>query len=247
MLKGDDWDVNSFVERWSAGGPLPGMPYYDPNKIVHGEQTLEVFKPFPVEGGRFKSIKKCTGVYDKGSGMVIDSIIDLYGEKDNVHYLRMGTSMFVRGYGGWGGPKGPKKKSYVPPQRQPDAIEHFHTQRNQALLFRLSGDFNPLHADTALAPTVGFERPILHGLCSYAKCAHAVLKAFGDNERERFLSIQARFAQPVLPGETVDIAMWKVEDGPNTDGVIFIAKVGDRVVLSNGYVVLAKAKNDSKL
>lgn len=101
LLKGDDWDVNSFMERWQSGGPLPGMPPYDFNKIVHGEQSFETINPFPVEGGRFKSVKTCIGVYDKGSGMVIDSIVDIYGEEDKVHYARMGTKMFVRGYGGW--------------------------------------------------------------------------------------------------------------------------------------------------
>lgn len=89
------------MERWQSGGPLPGMPPYDFNKIVHGEQSFEAINPFPVEGGRFKTVKTCVGVYDKGSGMVIDSIVDIYGEEDNVHYARMGTKMFVRGYGGW--------------------------------------------------------------------------------------------------------------------------------------------------
>ena len=65
LLKDDTWDVNSFVDRWTAGGPLPGMPPYDPNKIVHGEQSLEVINPFPVEGGRFRSMRKCSGIYDK--------------------------------------------------------------------------------------------------------------------------------------------------------------------------------------
>lgn len=101
LLKGDDWDVNSFMERWTSGGPLPGVPSYDFNKIVHGEQSFEALRPFPAEGGRFKSVKTCVGVYDKGSGMVIDSVVDLYGEEDGVHYCRMGTKMFVRGYGGW--------------------------------------------------------------------------------------------------------------------------------------------------
>ena len=146
-------------------------------------------------------------------------------------------------------------------------MDKFETARNQALLFRLSGwvdmgyiyyvawnlihhpsDFNPLHADVNLAPLVGYERPILHGLCSYGKAVHSILRAFGNNDRLRFKSITARFAQPVLPGETVEIHMWKVEGPePKTDGVIFIAKVGDRVVLSNGYVVLHKEAPESKL
>lgn len=117
----------------------------------------------------------------------------------------------------------------------------FPTRRKQALLYRLSGDFNPLHADVDLAPRVGFPRPILHGLCSYGHCAYAILKNFGGNDRLRFKSIQARFAKPVFPGEIVEVHMWKVP-GPDskTDGVIFEARVGDRVVLNNGFVVLYK-------
>lgn len=136
--------------------------------------------------------------------------------------------------------------SYKPPSRPADAIDMFPTGRNQALLYRLSGDFNPLHADVQLAPRVGFPRPILHGLCSYGHCAYAVLKHFGGNDRFRFKSIQARFAKPVFPGETVEVHMWKVPgpDAKTEDGVIFEARVGDRVVLSNGFVVLYKQQGD---
>lgn len=80
---------------------LPGMPPYDPNKIVHGEQSLEIITPFPVEGGQFNLRKTCIGVYDKGSGMVIETALDLFDEQDKVHYCRMISSTFVRGYGGW--------------------------------------------------------------------------------------------------------------------------------------------------
>ncbi|KAI8055593.1 HotDog domain-containing protein [Gilbertella persicaria] len=250
LLKSDDWDVNSFMERWSVGGDLPGVPSYDFNKIVHGEQSFEVIRPFPVKGGYFKSIRSCVGVYDKGSGMVIDSAVDLYGKEDGLHYCRMGSKMFVRGYGGWNGPKGPKAVVYNPPQRDPDVTEIFKTAPNQALLYRLSGDFNPLHADIDLAPTAGFPRPILHGLCSYGKCAHSILKHFGDNDRTRLKTIEARFAQPVLPGETIEILMWKVDDkDPTLIGVIFQACVKERnaFVLTNGYATLTKEILNSKL
>ncbi|KAI8993412.1 HotDog domain-containing protein [Pilobolus umbonatus] len=251
LLKTDDWDVNSFMERWNSGGDLPGMPPYDFNKIVHGEQTFEVINPLPEEGGAFKTVKTCLGVYDKGSGMLIDSAVDLYGEDDGVHYCRMGQKMFVRGYGGWGGPKGPKTITYAPPNRAPDAVDDFETKPNQALLYRLCGDFNPLHADVSLAPTVGYPRPILHGLCSYGKSAHSILKHFGGNDRLRFKSMEARFAQPVFPGETVEISMWQTPiDDPKLIAVTFQARVKERDVLAltNGYVTLYKTDiSDSKL
>lgn len=259
------------MEEWNSGGPLPGVPEYDYNKIVHGEQKVETIQPFPVEGGRFKLVRSCTGVYDKGSGMLIDTALDVYGEQNNVHYCRLETKMFVRGYGGWDvkcfivcqinqktnkfihiqGPKGPKPETYNPPSREPDAVDVWKTNANQALLYRLSGDYNPLHADTALAPTVGFPRPILHGLCSYGKCTHAVIKHFGGNDSHRFKSINARFAQPVFPGETIEVLMWKVAtNDPKLDGIIFQARVKERnvVVLSNGYAELYKEeKNEAKL
>jgi acyl dehydratase len=237
-----------FTERFSSGGATPGIPPYNPDAIVHGEQSLEVINPFPVQGGRFKLIKTCTGVYDKGSGMVITSSVDLVGETDNVHYCRMGSQMFVRGYGGWGGPKGPKGPSYQPPADRPtpDATVHFHTGPHQALLYRLSGDFNPLHADPKVAQSVVLPRPILHGLCSYGRVGHAITEHFANNDRHRFKSISARFASPVLPGETVTIEMWKVPRDAHSFGVVFTGKVGKRLVLSNGYAVIA-ATGSSKL
>ncbi|EIE77047.1 hypothetical protein RO3G_01751 [Rhizopus delemar RA 99-880] len=249
-LKGNDYNVNLFKNRMGGKESLPGMPPYDPNKIVHGEQSLEIITPFPVEGGQFNLRKTCIGVYDKGSGMVIETALDLFDEQDKVHYCRMVSSTFVRGYGGWNGPKGPKATSYSPPQRQPDAVEIFASQVNQALLYRLSGDYNPLHADPELSPRIGFPKPILHGLCSYGACAHAIIKALANNDPYRFKSIQARFASPVFPGETIEISMWKTAGKDNkTEGVIFVAKVKERdaIVINNGYATIYKTAQPSKL
>lgn len=148
------------------------------------------------------------------------------------------------------GPKGPKAVSYNPPKRNPDAIETFKSNVNQAILYRLSGDYNPLHIDTDLAPKVGFPKPILHGLCTYGACGHSIIKALANNDPTRFKSIEGRFASPVFPGETIEIYMWKAEaKDPKTEGVIFVAKVKERdvVVLNNGYAVLYKNAPESKL
>ncbi|KAI8876743.1 Thioesterase/thiol ester dehydrase-isomerase [Backusella circina FSU 941] len=248
LHKGDDFNINDFRARAQGGDPLPGVPPYNPDKIVHGEQSLTVHTPFPVEGGRFNAQKTCTGVFDKGSGMVIETTVDLYDEQDKVHYCTMVSKSFVRGYGGWNGPKGPKAVSYTPPKRNPDAVEVFASGTNQALIYRLSGDYNPLHADTDLAPTVGFPKPILHGLCTYGACGHAIIKALANNDASRFKHIEGRFASPVFPGETIEVYMWKVDSkDPKTQGVIFAAKVKERdiVVLNNGYALLYK--QESKL
>ncbi|KAI9248092.1 HotDog domain-containing protein [Sporodiniella umbellata] len=239
MLRKDDYNVNLFKDRANGKGNLPGMPPFDPNKIVHGEQSLEVIRPFPKEGGEFQAHKTCTGVFDKGSGMVIETTLDLYSGK--THYCRMISKSFVRGYGGWNGPKGPKATTYTPPSRAPDAVELFATQINQAILYRLSGDYNPLHIDPDLAPKVGFPKPILHGLSTYGACGHAVIKACANNDPSRFKSIEARFASPVFPGETVEILMWKQPLDATQEAVIFLAKVKDRVVVNNGYCVLHKS------
>ncbi|KAI9281706.1 HotDog domain-containing protein [Umbelopsis sp. AD052] len=247
-LKGSGSDINSYKER-SSGAPTPGIPPFDGNKLVHGEQTLEVINPIPTNGGDFIVQKKLTGVYDKGSGMVLESTATMTDASGKV-YTKMVSKAFVRGYGGWNGPKGPKPVSRAPPKRNPDAVDTFKTGANQALLYRLSGDYNPLHADVELAPRVGFPKPILHGLCSFGISAHAILKALGENDASRFKSIEARFASPVFPGETLETYMWKVE-GPSAgeEGVIFVTKVKERdiVVINNGYVVLKKAAGQSKL
>ncbi|CAO3612494.1 unnamed protein product [Cunninghamella echinulata] len=246
LLLKKDYDVNVFAERFGGKSSvpgessIPGIPEYNLDCVVHGEQTLEVINPFPVLGGQFRSTKKVIDVGDKGSGMVVTSVQDLYGAVDGIHYCRMQSKMFVRGYGGWNGPKGLPSPSYKPPKdKKPDATVSFETGTHQALLYRLCGDFNPLHADPKVAQSVGLPMPILHGLCSYGRCCHAVISTFGNNDRHRFKSITARFAFPVLPGQTVDIDMWKVPHDSNHFGVIFNARVGDRVVLNNGYVVLA--------
>ncbi|KAG2227769.1 hypothetical protein INT45_002007 [Circinella minor] len=246
-LKGEGADTNVFGE--SKGDAIPGMPPYDPNKIVHGEQTLQVHKPFPKNGGKFDLEKTVTGVYDKGSGMVIETAMDLY-DQNKVHYCTMVSKSFVRGYGGWNGPKGPKAPSYAPPKRQPDAFESFKTSVQQAQLYRLSGDYNPLHIDVPVARSVGFPNPILHGLCTYGIAGHAILKHLAGNDRSRFKSIEGRFSSPVFPGETVEVYMWKVDDkDPKVQGVIFAVKVKERdiVVINNGYATIYKESPASKL
>ncbi|KAI9491721.1 MaoC like domain-containing protein [Zychaea mexicana] len=248
-LKGEGADTNLFKER-SQGETNPGIPSFDPNKIVHGEQALQIHKPFPKNGGQFNLQKTTTGVYDKGSGMVIEGTMDLYGAEDNVHYCTMVSKSFVRGYGGWNGPKGPKAPSYAPPKRQPDAVESFKTTEQQAQLYRLSGDYNPLHIDVPVARSVGFPNPILHGLCTYGITGHAILKHLAGNDSARFKSIEGRFSSPVFPGETVEVYMWKVDDkDPKVQGVIFAVKVKERdiVVINNGYATLYKESPASKL
>ncbi|KAJ2957615.1 hypothetical protein NQZ79_g6717 [Umbelopsis isabellina] len=245
--KGAGFDVNSFADEVAKSGKIAGLPEYDLNNLVHGEQGMEVLRPIPL-GGKFSIKSRVAGVYDKGSGMVIDTVKTLVDDK-NTEYVKMTTRMFVIGYGGWGGPKGPSASNEPLPSRQPDAVEESATNRSQALLYRLSGDYNPLHADPAIAPMLGFKRPILHGLCSYGTAAHAVIKHMAGNEAARFKSIHARFSSPVYPGETLVTSMWKVSETGDEETIRFVTKIKERdaVVIKDGIVTLSKAKSSSKL
>jgi 3-hydroxyacyl-CoA dehydrogenase/3a,7a,12a-trihydroxy-5b-cholest-24-enoyl-CoA hydratase len=163
-------------------------------------------------------------VYDKGSGALIMldiSTVDEEGEEVAFNQL----SAFIRGLGGFGGERGPSGSAHTPPERPPDAVVAQATQPNQALYYRLaSGDGNPLHADPQMAAIGGYDRPILHGLCTLGFAARAVLKTFGGNDPARFQSIRARFSQPVFPGETVMTEMWDEGDGR----ILFRSRVQER-------------------
>ncbi len=181
---------------------IPGFTV-NPMMIVHGEQYFELKRPLPT-AAILTNQARISHVYDKGSGalMIMEtSTLDEEGEEIALNR----SSFFVRGIGGFGGDRGPSGKINVPPDRALDATFQDHTQPNQALLYRLnsSGDRNPLHADPQMAAFGGFDRPILHGLCTYGFAARAVLKQFANNDVGRFKNMQARFSKHVFPGETL--------------------------------------------
>ncbi|KAF9898419.1 hypothetical protein BX616_004059 [Lobosporangium transversale] len=247
---------NHGVSVYGAGGKedIPGIPSYDPNKLVHGDQSLEILRyPLPLEG-TFELHTKVTGVYDKGKGMVIERTTTMVDPKEpNKPYASMKGSAFVRGAGGWGGPKGPKPEALDPPKdKQPDASYEDRTTDDTAILYRLSGDYNPLHIDPTIAPRVGFKKPILHGLCTYGHAAHAVLKTFASSDPSALKSITGRFTAPVYPGDTLVTNMWKVpSDHKDQEKIIFqvVAKESNQIVINGGCVVLwSKGKRpESKL
>jgi len=138
-------------------------------------------------------------------------------------------SAFIRGEGGWGGDRGPSGPRNAPPERAPDHVVSYPTRGDQALLYRLNGDRNPLHADPWFAKMGGFDTPILHGLCTYGFTGRALLSAVCDNDTTRFKSMEGRFASPVLPGQQLDVSIW-VDDAH----AFFVTKVGDTVVLDSG-------------
>ncbi len=223
------------VPPFPALAGLIGAPGVDinPMMILHGEQYLEILKhPVPTSG-KLTTEPVIKAIYDKGKGalVLVDAVTS--DESGNKVYFNTFT-VFVRGEGGFGGEAGPKPGN-LPPDRAPDKVVEAKTLPQQALLYRLSGDRNPLHADPGFAGMAGFEKPILHGLCTFGFTGRAVLESFCDNNPEKFKSISVRFASHVFPGETIITEMWK--EG-NT--VIYKAKTKERGldVISNAAVVL---------
>lgn len=209
-----------------VAGDIAGIKF-NPMMLVHGEQALEIKKTLPTSG-TIRCTPTISNIFDKGSGMVIVTDVSCVDEAgDEVAVTQ--SSMFIRGLGDFGGERGSSEK-VVMPDRAPDKVHEEQTLERQALIYRLSGDINPLHADPSMAALGNFETPILHGLATYGFAARAVLKHFCDNDPSRFKSMKARFSREVYPGNTLITEMW--EEG-NTILCQVKAKDRDVTVLSN--------------
>lgn len=215
--------------------PLDFLPNFQPTKLLHGEQSLKILKsPIPTSG-TLTSKAQLIECLDKGkAASVVLKVVtsDSSGEPvfENV------STLFIRGSGGFGGKKQTSRNDETtapnkPPQgKQPDATLTQKTSPDQAAIYRLSGDSNPLHIDPSFAQMGGFDKPILHGLCSYGVSARLLQNKFGPIKQ-----MKARFAGTVNPGEEMTVKAWKTEDKK----VVFESYVGDRVVLSAAAVTLA--------
>jgi len=198
--------------------------------LVHGEQSFIQHRELPVEGS-LTATGKIVGIYDKGSGAVISVEGDCVDNATGELLLTVGSSIFIRGEGGFGGDRGPSGDRNTPPDRAPDKSVTYSTRPDQALIYRLSGDRNPLHSDPWFAQLAGFDQPILHGLCTYGFTGRALLHSMCQSDPARFRSMEGRFASPVLPGEDLTIQMWETGSGE----CIFRTLGGDgRVVLAGG-------------
>jgi acyl dehydratase len=203
--------------------------------VVHGEQKVELHRPLPT-WGTFTAQGRTVGVYDKGKdkgAVIVNETVwtDDKGEK----LATLTASIFARGDGGFGGPSEGAPEPHKVPDRPADHSVDIATREDQALLYRLNGDRNPLHSDPEVATRAGFPRPILHGLCTYGITCRAVLQAITDYDPDRILSHEARFSAPVFPGDTITVDLWR--DG---DIVSFEARVQARgvTVIKNGKTVL---------
>jgi acyl dehydratase len=204
--------------------------------LVHGEQSITLHQPIPVQG-TVRTTGRVTGIYDKGSGMVIasESTSVLAGSGEPLLTTMM--SAFIRGAGGWGGDRGPAGPRNVPPDREADEIVTYRTRIDQALTYRLSGDRNPLHSDPEFAKMGGFPKPILHGLCTYGFTGRALLHRLCDGEDARFTGMEARFARPVFPGQALTVRIWRTAPG---EAVYVTENDNSEVVISEGRCTFAE-------
>jgi acyl dehydratase len=191
-----------------SGLSVPGVDV-DLARVLHGGQSLTLHRPIPVEG-RATATGRIAAVYDKGKAAVLVMRTEV-ADADGPLWTN-DAQIFVRGEGGWGGDRGPSDRSRPEPLAgEPDRTVERPIREDQALLYRLSGDYNPLHADPEFARLAGFERPILHGLCTYGMTLKAVVGTLLGGDVSRVRGYATRFAGVVYPGETLRIRMWRGE------------------------------------
>ena len=195
---------------WAAD-PATGIDYL---KVVHGEMGFKIHKPLPTSAS-ISAKTRVTDIFDKGEGvgaLILQERVIV--DADSGDKLATATSTtFARGNGGFGGERGPSTVKVVPEDREPDEVCDLATLPQSALIYRLSGDYNPLHSDPDVAEKAGFHMPILHGLCTYGTAGHAILRTLCDYDPLRFTGMNARFTSPVFPGETIRTEMWRGDNG----------------------------------
>jgi acyl dehydratase len=212
--------------------PLTGVNW---KQVLHGEQGLTIHRPLKPSATLIGKMK-IDEIVDKGpeKGALIYSSREIYDQQTGEHLCSLTSTAFCRGEGGFDGPTGPIRQPHELPSRPPDASCDLRTLPQAALIYRLSGDYNLLHADPAVAASVGFRRPILHGLCTYGVAGYALLMSVCANDARRLRRLDVRFSAPAYPGETIRTEIWKEGAGRAS----FRARVVERdvVVLNNGLM-----------
>jgi acyl dehydratase len=226
----------SFATVANVGGfpnlfNVPGLTF-NPALLLHGEEEIELHQPLPPEA-KLESGTRIAEIYDKGkAALLILEVNTLDAAGAPLFTNRM--SLFLRGEGGFGGPSGPKAQNAAP-QRDPDGIIESKTLPQQALLYRLNGDKNPLHCDPGFAKLAGFDTPILHGLCSYGIICKAVVDHALGGDVTRVARYSARFAGAAIPGETFVTRYWR-----ENESILIECRVKERdaLIISNAAIQL---------
>jgi acyl dehydratase len=220
-------------------GVLGSIGSFNPAMLVHGEERIVLHGELPASG-RVSTVAEISAVWDKGKGAVVEitstsTLVEGAGAVGEPLF-EVVMSAFIRGEGGFGGERGPSGPHNVAPQQAPDLRVTVPTRAEQALLYRLSGDRNPLHSDPSFAEMAGFDRPILHGLCTYGFTGRVLLRELCEADPARFASMEGRFSSPVMPGEELTVEMWRTGDG---EALFRTLASGDRVVIDAGRVTFA--------
>ncbi len=212
-----------------AESPLASLGSPNYALMLHGGQQVILHKPLPV-AATITATSKIAEIWDKGKAAVVVMEINATDASGDPLFTNRAT-LFFRGEGGWGGDSGPKADT-TPLDGPADHIVSLPTRTDQALLYRLNGDRNPLHSDPTFAAGAGFDKPILHGLCTYGMSGRGLLHAVCDGDPARFKAMEGRFKSPVVPGEQLDLHIWS-----GAGSTRFRTLVGDRVVLDDGVLI----------
>lgn len=196
-----------------ADNPFSKIGEFNWAMLVHAEQAVALHQPIPVQG-TVTGQSTITGIFDKGSGALVVMESEATDPSTGKKMWTTRTAAFIRGEGGWGGDRGPSGgRNAAPEGKDADHTVTYATRHDQALLYRLNGDRNPLHSDPEFAKLAGFPKPILHGLCTYGFTGRALLHALCGSDPGRFRSMEGRFTKPVMPGDELNVSMWVVGDG----------------------------------
>lgn len=216
---------------------IPADLGWDYAQVLHAEQRLRLHRPLPAAAELLIN-KRVVDVFDRGPRLGAMILFEAEGRlaKDDTALFSVGSTVIARGDGGFGGAPGKGPAPHRAPRREPDLSCAIRSRNDQALLFRLNGDRNPLHADPNTARAAGFPLPILHGLCTYGIACHAVLQTICDYDQTLITGFDARFSSPVIPGDTIRTDMW--QDG-NVVSFQSVAVERNEIVLRNGKCTLA--------
>jgi acyl dehydratase len=220
----------------------PGFWAQDPQygidwvRLLHAEQAFEIHSPIPAVG-RVRGVTRISGIEDKGAGKgaLVHQVKELHDETNGTHLATAHQTLMLRGNGGEGAFGETRAQPGALPDGEPTAVVEIPTRPGLALLYRLNGDWNPLHADPAVATKAGFERPILHGMCSLGLAARAIVQRYCDYDPDRLKAMFVRFSRPVMPGETLRFEFFE-----DADRLRFRARVAERdvVVLDRCHAVV---------